>query len=75
MLVVTLTMCERRHRSSIAGMSPKILCGDEEDWRIGLSLRCHHICLIMYYALCFVHVERSVCHEQISVLINTYIYK
>ena len=34
--------------------------------------------LYMYYALCFVLVERSVCHEPISVLINTcmhvYIY-
>ena len=28
----------------------------------------------MYYALCFVHVEQSVCHESISVLINIYIY-
>ena len=33
--------------------------------------------LCMYYVLCFVHVEHSVCHEPISVLINNifiYIY-
>ena len=29
----------------------------------------------VYYALCFVHIEHSVCHEPISVLINIYIYK
>ena len=28
--------------------------------------------LYMYYALCFVHVEDSVCHEPISVLINIF---
>ena len=28
--------------------------------------------LYMYYALCFVHVEHSVCHEPISVLINIF---
>ena len=27
----------------------------------------------MYYALCFMLVEHSVCHELISVLINVYI--
>ena len=26
----------------------------------------------MYYALCFVHFEHSVCHEPISVLINIF---
>ena len=30
--------------------------------------------LYMYYAFCFVHVEHSVCHEPISVLIKIYIY-
>ena len=30
--------------------------------------------LYMYYDLCFVHVEHSVCHEPISVLILIYIY-
>ena len=30
--------------------------------------------LYMYYALCFVHVEHSVCDEPVSVLINIYIY-
>ena len=30
--------------------------------------------IYMYYALCFVHVEHSVCHEPISVLINIYIH-
>ena len=30
--------------------------------------------LHMYYALCFVHVEPSVCHEPISVLTYIYIY-
>ena len=30
--------------------------------------------LYMYYALYFVHVEHSVCHEPISVLILIYIY-
>ena len=28
--------------------------------------------LYMYYALYFVHVEHSVCHEPISVLINIF---
>ena len=28
----------------------------------------------VYYALCFVYVEHSVCHEPISVLSNIYIY-
>ena len=28
--------------------------------------------LYIYYALCFVHVEHSVCHEPISVLINIF---
>ena len=28
--------------------------------------------LHMYYALCFVHVEHSMCHEPISVLINIF---
>ena len=27
----------------------------------------------MYYAPCFVHVEHSVCHKPISVLVNIYI--
>ena len=31
--------------------------------------------LYMYYALSFVLVEYSVCHEPIFVLINVYIYK
>ena len=30
--------------------------------------------LYMYYALCFVHVEQSVFHEPISVLINIHLY-
>ena len=30
--------------------------------------------LYMYYALCFLHVEHSVCHETIFVLININIY-
>ena len=30
--------------------------------------------LYMYYALCFAHVEHSVCHEPISVLININMY-
>ena len=30
--------------------------------------------LYVYYALCFVHFEHSVCHEPISVLIFLYIY-
>ena len=37
LLVLTLTMRELRHWPSIAGMSPKSHCGDEEDGRIGLS--------------------------------------
>ena len=28
----------------------------------------------VYYALCFVHVEHSVCHEPISVLINIFMF-
>ena len=65
---MTLTIRELRHWRSIAGMSPKSHCGDEEDGRIGLS-SCM-TSLYMYYALCFGHVEHSVCHEPISVLIN-----
>ena len=30
--------------------------------------------LLMYYALCFVHVEHSVCYEPISVYIYTYMH-
>ena len=37
------------------------------------ALDCLHD-VTMYYALCFVHVEHSVCHEPISVLLNTYMY-
>ena len=36
LLVITLTMRELCHWPSIAGMSPKSHCGDEEDGRIGL---------------------------------------
>ena len=34
----------------------------------------HHHNGFVYYALCFMLVEHSVCHEPISVLINVYIY-
>ena len=34
----------------------------------------HDATLYLYYALCFMLVEHSVCHEPISVLINVYIY-
>ena len=34
----------------------------------------HDITICVYYALCFMLVEHSVCHEPISVLINIYIY-
>ena len=30
--------------------------------------------LYMYYTLYFVHIEHSVCHEPISILIKMYIY-
>ena len=39
------------------------------------ALDCLHdvtIYIYMYYALCFVLVEHSVCHELISVLINVF---
>ena len=32
------------------------------------------VSLYMYYALCFVHIKHSACHEPIFVLINIYIY-
>ena len=34
------------------------------------ALDCVHDVTLMYYALCFVHVDHSVCHELVSVLIN-----
>ena len=62
-------MCELRHWSAIAGMSPQSHCGDEEDGRIGLS---SDVTIYLYYALCFLLIEHSVCHEPISVLINIF---
>ena len=56
------------HLLSIAGMSPQSHCGDE-DGHTGLSTMTS---LYMYYAIYFVHVEHSVCHEPISVLINIF---
>ena len=34
----------------------------------------HDVTIYLYYALCFVLIEHSVCHEPNSVLINVYIY-
>ena len=32
----------------------------------------HDVTIYLYYALCFMLVEHSVCHEPISVLINAF---
>ena len=38
-----------------------------------LVLDClHDVIIYLYYALCFMLVEHSVCHEPISVLINVF---
>ena len=34
----------------------------------------HDVTIYLYYALCFMLIEHSVCHEPNSVLINVYIY-
>ena len=34
----------------------------------------HDVTIYLYYALCFMLIEHSVCHEPIFVLINVYIY-
>ena len=34
----------------------------------------HDVTINLYYALCFMLVEHSVCHEPIFVIINVYIY-
>ena len=56
--------------------SPQWLCHDMStmhgQWwssRI-VSFRTNKALRYMYYNLCFVHVEHSLCHEPISVLIN-----
>ena len=50
--------------------SPQWLCSDIPGrWAHWLVLM---LSLYMYYALCFVHVEHSVCHEPISILINIF---
>ena len=45
-------------------------CGDEEGERIGLF---HDVTIYLYYALCFMLAEHSMCQEPISVLINVFI--
>ena len=40
----------------------------------GASDCLHDVTMYLYYALCFLLVEHSVCNEPISVLINIYIY-
>ena len=34
----------------------------------------HDVTLYLYYALCFMRVEHSVCRESISVLINVFMF-
>ena len=40
--------------------------------RMGALDCLHDLTLYLYYALCFMLVEHSVCHEPISVLINVF---
>ena len=58
------------HHNGFVGTCRLWTASDEEDGRM--------TSLYMYYALCFVPVEHSVCREPISVLTNiilyTYIY-
>ena len=48
---------------------------DEEDdvmRRMGTLDCLHGVPIYLYYALCFMLVQHSVCHEPISVLINVF---
>ena len=39
----------------------------------GVALDClHDVTIYLYYALCFMLIEHSVCHEPIFVLINVF---
>ena len=40
--------------------------------RMGALDCLHDVTIYVYYALCFMLVEHSVCHEPISVLINLF---
>ena len=42
--------------------------------RVGALDCLHDVTIYLYYALCFMLVEHSVCNEAISVLINVYIH-
>ena len=42
--------------------------------RMGALDCLHDVTIYLYYALCFMLIEHSVCHEPIFVLINIYIY-
>ena len=56
--------------------SPQCLCGDKQAIvvmrRMGALDCLHDVTIYLYYALCFMLVEHSVCHEPISVLINVF---
>ena len=65
LFILTLTIRELYHYSSIAVMLLQSHCGDEEDRRIGLSSSCHNKYIyIMLFDLCMLND-----HEPISVLI------
>ena len=53
----------------LAGMSPQATVVMR---RMGALDILHDVTIYLYYALCFMLVEHSVCHEPISVLINAF---
>ena len=65
----SIIMHKLRHWPSIAGMSPQ---SHVVMRRMGALDCLHDVTIYLYYALCFMLVEQSVCHEPISVLINVF---
>ena len=59
----------------------KIQCAHPPHHHNGIVATCrlldclHDVTLYLYYALCFMLVEHSVCHEPISVLINVFMLR
>ena len=47
-------------------------CRIRWDGRMGALDCLHDVTIYLYYALCVMLVEHSVCHEPISVLINVF---
>ena len=75
LLVLTLAMRELRHWPSIAGMSPKSHCGDEEDERIIVFMTLLYIYIYIYilYIIYIIYIYVCVCmraHACVSVCVS-----